>query len=151
MGYMLAAIQSHKIMEVYRMKKNIKTSCVFSVIFSLLIICSCFAFAATSANVNITNSESVAHTGSIQAMTVKYSGHNNASSSRELYFETQYQAANGKWYTSNSLLMSPGNGFNPYIDPNSQFNPSTNWRLELNPYGIATRGCSGWGKIEKNT
>ena len=112
----------------------------------LLVICSCFAFAASS-TVNIDASQSIAQSGTISAKKVKYSGRNNAASTRSLYFITQYLAANGNWTDSDELLIAPNNGFTQMTDNMNFFTTNYTWRLELNPYGVATKGCSGYGTI----
>lgn len=116
------------------------------IVFCLFVICSCFAFAA-SATVNIDESQSVVRTGTISAKKVKYSGRNNAASKRSLYFTTQYLAANGKWIDSDELLIAPNTGFTQMTDNVNCFTTNFTWRLELNPYGVATKGCSGYGTI----
>ncbi len=127
------------------MKKLKKLLSVLSVVLCVLIVCACFSFAASS-SVNIYSNESVKYTGTIAANKVKFSGHNNSSSSRALYIKTQVQNEKGKWIDSDELLLQPGTNFNEINDPN-YYTVSTNWRLELNPYGVATTGCTGSGTI----
>ena len=116
------------------------------IVFCLLVICSCFAFAA-SATVNIDASQSVAQSATISVKKVKYSGRNNAASKHSLYFITQYLDTKGNWRDSDELLIEPNTGFTQMTDNENYFSTNYTWRLELNPYGIATKGCSGYGTI----
>jgi hypothetical protein len=119
---------------------------IVSIVISLLIIFTCVAFAA-SATANITNEETIKYTSSISAKKVKYSGHNNASSTNYLYFYTEYQKNNGNYAKSDYLLMAAGNGFSNFNDTQTTFSTPMTWRLEMNPYGPGTWGCSGSGTI----
>lgn len=131
-----------------KMKTSKKLLSVMSVIFSLLVIFTCVAFAATSASVDITPNKLSAVTDEISAKRVKYSGHNNKSSKRNLYFNTQYKDGN-TWRDSDSLLVMPGINFNNMLDDKTYFTSSSHqWRLELNPYGVGLGGCSGSGTID---
>lgn len=132
------------------MKKLAK---VLSCVVCMLVVFTVFAFAAaTSESVDITTSQSVARSDTIKAKSVKYSGENHKISSRNLYVLPRYKNDAGNYVTGDSqetLLMPGGTCTNFYAD--ATFTSNKIWIVELNPYGVATRGCSGWGKIIKNS
>lgn len=132
------------------MKKLVK---VLSCVLCLLVVFTVVAFAATtSKSVDITTSQTVAQSGTISAKSVKYSGENHNISNKNLYVLPRYKNDAGNYVTGDSqeaLLMPGGTCTNFYAD--ATFTSNKTWIVELNPYGVATRGCSGWGTITKNS
>ncbi|MGN0527332.1 MAG: hypothetical protein ACI4IF_07840 [Acutalibacteraceae bacterium] len=132
------------------MKKFAK---VLSCALCLLVVFTVVAFAAaTSKSVDITTSQTVAKSETISAKSIKYSGQNHKISSRSLYVLPKYKNDAGKYVNGDSqetLLAPGGTCTNFYADVT--FTSNKTWIIELNPYGVATSGCSGWGTITKNS
>ena len=132
------------------MKKLLK---IFSLVFCVMIVMSVIAFAAsTSAYVDITTSQSVARSSRIIAKSVKYSGENHAISSRRLYILPRYVNDAGNYVTGDSqqALIAIGGTCTNFV-ADVTFTSEKFWIMELNPYGAALRGCSGWGTVTKLT
>lgn len=123
-----------------------KIMSIISVSVSIFVIFTCMAFALTK-DVQINTNHTVRYSDDLAATKVKYSGRNNASSKRALYFHTEYMNSNGKFTKSDTTLMGVGQEFSYKNDNQTTFIYNVIWRLELNPYGLNTRGCSGYGYI----
>jgi len=95
--------------------------------------------------VSIKSDQSSALSGNVVGQWKYVSGENNSGSSRKLYFTPQYSDGNGwKDDADRSQLIAVGSSFDNYPTSSRQ---SCLWRLELNPYGVLTKGCVGTGYI----
>lgn len=111
---------------------------------SLLMCFVITAFAVDTPNVvaRLTTSLSVAHSANTAGTHKWFSGTNSSSSKHKVYFEAQ-RSTGDKWVTDTKLLIDKGA---PLEDTLTGFTGSTVlWRLELNPYGAATKNCTATG------
>ena len=130
-----------------------KAKKILACTFCLMVIMVVFAFAVDSESVDITSSDRVARSsGQVTAKSVVFSGNNNAISTRSLYVLPQYKNSNDNWVNGDAteMLIQPNFQFSD-ISCATTFTSNKYWRMELNPYGINTKGCTGSGTVTKLT
>ena len=126
--------------------KERKKSILISV-FMIASIMSCFTMTAYAVfdphvEVSLTPSMKVAYTDTVVGTHKYFAGFNRASSAHRVYFESQ--KSNGSGFKKDvQILVSPGAEIDD-IRTGSDVR-TTLWRLELNPYGVGTKNCSGGG------
>lgn len=77
----------------------------------------------------------------------KGEGTNYSDSTNRLYV-ILYSADPGKgWGKRDQRLLNPGSSSGQFSASNSV---AASWRVELNPYGVGTSGCRGFGKVTAN-
>ena len=104
---------------------------------------------AASANVYIYVSDMTGkYTSSVGLYkNVKGEGTNYSDSTNRLYV-ILYSADPGKgWGKRDQRLLNPGSSSGQFSASNSV---AASWRVELNPYGVGTSGCRGFGKVTAN-
>lgn len=112
-----------------------------------LSICSCFAmtaYAIETPNVisRLGSNMSVAYSDTTAGTHKLFGGNNSSSSKRAVYFEAQ-RSSGEKFVKDTQRKVDIGK---PIDNVLTTFTGSTQlWRLELNPYGIATKGCTAIG------
>lgn len=116
-------------------------------IFMISSIMSCFTMTAYAVqypcvDVDLTTSMSVARTDSVVGTHKYFAGFNRSYSAHRVYFEAQRSAGNG-YVKDHQILVSQGAEIDDVRTGDAP--RSTLWRLELNPYGVGTTGCSGGG------
>lgn len=125
------------------MKKKIAFALVLVIALLSVVVIPSFAIEYPNKSVSINKNQSVAHSGSVSGTYKLFAGNNDYSSERNLYFQAQFSTGSG-WTNDNLVLISPGSSFD---NQRTTTGTTSLWRLELNPYGVLTKGCIGKGYI----
>lgn len=132
------------------MKKHVLSGTMKKCFLSIVMcfsVASCFAMTAYAINsphviARLGTNMAVAYSETTAGTHKIYGGTNAASSKYAVYFEAQ-RSAGDKFVKDSSRLVSQGGSIDNVI---TGFTGNTQlWRLELNPYGIATKSCSAIG------
>lgn len=119
----------------------------FAVIITCILLFSCFvttAFAIDTPNVvaRLTTSMSVVRSDTTAGTHKLFGGSNSSSSKYDVYFEAQ-RSSGTSYVTDTKYLVDQGGSIDNIL---TSFTDSTVlWRLELNPYGVATKDCTATG------
>lgn len=76
----------------------------------------------------------------------EYWGRNEGSSTRKLYVILEYSIPGEGWVWGDVTLLDIGTQFSYWKEEESPSQAS--WRVQLNPYGLGTKGCCGTGYAE---
>ncbi len=126
------------------MKKKIVNS-----IFAILTVMTIFLTAslsagASSTTVTLTASEKVVYSTTISAKATKEKVYNAASSKHKVYGYLEYKS--GDEYVRDCYVLV-AKGDTETKKSASSFGNNFKWRIELNPYGVATKSCTAEGTI----
>lgn len=99
---------------------------------------------AAEKSVTLTVEDKWVESGTILATASKAKVYNAASSKHRVYGIIQYKS--GSDYINDKQFLV-GIGDTETSNSSSTFMSSKNWRLQLNPYGVATKGCTATGTI----
>lgn len=112
-----------------------------------LALLSCFVLAASAIEepnviARLSDNMSIAHSSTVAGTHKLFGGNNSKSSKHRVYFEAQ-RSSGDKYIKDTQVLVSEGASIDNIL---TSFTGSTVlWRLELNPYGISTKGCTATG------
>lgn len=132
------------------MNKCYKIKNIRQIILSFIMclsICSCFAMTAYAIEepyviARLNSDMSVAYSETTAGTHKLFGGNNNSSSKHAVYFEAQ-RSSGEKFVKDTQKKVDAGRSIDNVL---TTFTGSTQlWRLELNPYGIATRSCTAIG------
>ena len=125
------------------MKRKIIT--LFLSILTVITVASAFTVTANAATVTLTADDKWVYSSTLSAKGTKASVYNAASSKHDVYGIIQYKSGSS-YVTDKEFLVAKGKNSG---DKNSAsyFTANKTWRLELNPYGVATKGCTADGTI----
>ncbi len=128
---------------------KIKFLKTLSTVFAIVIVASTAVFSAsaasTSASVTLTASDKVAYSSTISTTATKATVYNASSSKHKVYGSIEYKSGD-KYVEDAKVLVSKGD--TDTIKSASKFSSNFKWRLELNPYGVATKNCTAEGTIK---
>ena len=126
------------------MKRKLIT--LFLSILTVITVASAFTVTANAASksVTLTTDDKWVYSETISAKGAKAKVCNAASSNHDVYGIIQYKS--GSSYVSDQeYLIAKGKTLSK--DSATYFMANKAWRLELNPYGVATKGCTADGTI----
>lgn len=101
-----------------------------------------FATDGPSVNVSINTNQTKAESTTTVGKYKYYAGLLDPSSKRKLYFNAKRSSGNS-FVTDNYKLLDIGDCFDN--KKTNVMQTSVIWKLELNPYGVSTKGCFGEG------
>ncbi len=119
---------------------------LLSIVMGLALL-SCFIIASSAIEepnvvARLNDNMSVAYSSTTAGTHKLFEGSNSSSSDHRVYFEAQ-RSAGDKFVKDAQVLVSKGTSIDNIL---TSFTGSTQlWRLELNPYGVATKGCTATG------
>lgn len=120
-----------------------------SLIITGIIMISCFslvamAFGTPAVYVNLTAKQTVARSETTAGTYKVFGGSNSSKSNHKVYFSSQRSSGSG-FVNDVEVLVPQGKTIDNIYTSNS--NTTVLWRLELNPYGVATAGCIANGSM----
>ena len=112
-------------------------------------VCSCLSslsIGVSAESVDLTKNQTHVFSDSIVKTFAVFSGRNSPASERDVAFISQYKTG---WWTWNDDIARRdiGPGENCPSTVTFQFAEEKQWRLQLNPIGTDTKGCSATGTI----
>ncbi|MGI6499708.1 MAG: hypothetical protein ACOX1S_02325 [Anaerostipes sp.] len=110
----------------------------------ILIMTSVPCFAAKK--VDLTKGDYWKNSGEFRAKQTRFNGHATGSNPRPVWFIAEYEDSSGFHYDKK---VKVGAGANCPTSDSHTMNNNHTWRLQLNPYGSGTRGCTASGSIWK--
>lgn len=118
---------------------------IFLTTIAMLTLMTSSAFAVSA---QLHSDEKIATSGTISCKQVKLTsdGYNSSTSKHSVYFTAQYKH-NGKWCDNAQSLVAAGK--HCASKKSFAFDTKHTWRLELNPKGPGTQGCTAKGYVLK--
>lgn len=117
-------------------------------IISTLILISVLTVAASTgisaASVDLKANQPWVHSGSITNRQAYFTTKNAGSSQREVISTAQYKSG-WSWYNETSRVVAIGESLPKTLTHDFEY--AVEWRLELNPEGNSTTGCTASGQI----
>lgn len=116
---------------------------------TVVVLCGClsvFAVGATAITVDLTKDQTHVFSSTIYDTYAFFYGSNSAASERDVAFISQYKTGLFTWNDDAAHRdVSPGE--NCPDTKTFTFSENKSWRLQLNPIGADTKGCSATGTI----
>ena len=125
------------------MKRKLIT--LFLFILTVITVASAFTVTANAATASLTVNDKWVYSNTLSAKGTKATVYNAASSNHDVYGIIQYKSGTS-YVTDYEFLVKKGVN-SGYKNSASKFTANKTWRLELNPYGVATKGCTADGTI----